>query len=563
MTIEDLLKSKVIENPIKKYKKELVEIVDGGLISKLLSKNKLKKEVAEFGLCLLNLKDNYSSLYVSLGSKELKDFKKWVKTDMWEDKNYFDLLVYFFGAESAKYVKESWNRLPQRMYQSGYGRRSFRAPNNDRFLIVNQINFLRSLLEGPHLYHYQNSVYYNLSIEDQIRYDTEITNSTNQFMLWSAAIDNGSYFQLFEDIIFNKDPNGKVSRNIIKALLNSDRKVCWELVEKLLLAAQRQEGLRQTILEALDETSIGALQYMINVIIDQKLTRFSSVIRAIDTWTGLGWESEKETTVRNVIKLASDYFSNPQSLVKAIQSKNNNEVYMALWVQGALDVEKTVPYLHDLLDNGSVEKKCLALKFAGETHDPYIEMPLYFKALNNDNLQVIAFAMPRMNGLLNANSKSKHYIDNPEYPNFFVKVCSLAESITIKEKVFEGKVFSWLTVKFEKDLLLAAAIYLIGDKNERLELILNQFESLSIDLRTNLTREILKELYSYSYYAIKSTDKNAHIVPTDFQRNFALRILKDRGESLLASAINVLNRVVLKEEELVLFQELLKRKNAT
>ena len=543
MTIEDLLKSKVIENPIKRFKKELEEIVNSNLLSKLFSGTKLKKEVAEFGLALLKLEDNYYSNYISLGSTQAETFATLVKENMWDDKNYYDLLVYFFGEENAAYVKEAWNRLPQKMYQHGYARRSFRAPNHKSYLLVNQINFLRSLLNGPYKYNYQDSTtfYYDLSIEDQIRYDTEISNSVNQFMVWSSAIDLGKegLFQLFEDIIFNKDPHGKVSRNIIKALLNSEKQESWELVEKLLLAAQRQEGLRQTVLEALDETSIGALQYMIRVIIDNKLTRFSSVVRAIDTWTGLGWDSEKETTVRNIIELASGYFSKPETIPTGVKSKNNNEVYMALWVQGVLDVEKTVPYLHELLEKGSAEKKSLALKFAGETNDPYIEMPLYFKALDDENLQVLAFAVPRMNMLLEANARSKFYIENADYPNFFNKVFDLAQKITEKEKTFEGKVFSWLNIKFERDTLFAAAINLVGDNNERLEAVLEHFEGFSINLREKLTRNLLGGFYQYSFYS-SNQQKKQDKVPTDFQRNFALRILKDRGESLVASAICVL-----------------------
>ena len=564
MTIEDLLKSKVIENPIKRFKKELEEIVNSNLVTKLFSKTKLKKEVAEFGLELVKLQDNYYSNYISLGSTEAEKFTTLVKEDMWEDQNYYDLLLYFFGEENAAYVKEAWSRLPQKMYQTGYTRRAFRAPNHKSYLLVNQINFLRSLLNGPYKYNYQDSTtfYYDLSIEDEIRYDTEISNTITKFMVWSAALDSGKdgLFQLFEDIIFNKDPHGKVSRNIIKALLNSEKQENWELVEKLLLAAQRQEGLRQTILEALDETSIGALQYMIKVLIDNKLTRFSSVVRAIDTWTGLGWDSEKETTVRNIIELASGYFSKPETIATGIKSKNNNEVYMALWVQGVLDVEKTVPYLHELLEKGSVEKKSLALKFAGETNDPYIEMPLYFKALEEENLQVLAFAVPRMNALLEANTKSKFYIENTDYPNFFDKVYNLAQSITEKEKTFEGKVFSWLNIKFERDTLYAAAINLVGDNTERLEAVLQHFEGFSINLREKLTRNLLGSFYSYSYYSNQNNQTKTE--PTDFQRNFALRILKDRGESLVASAVNVLKDLSLTEDELAVFQELFKRKNS-
>lgn len=566
MTIEDLLKSKVIENPIKRFKKELEEIVNSNLVTKLFSGKKLKKEAAELGLELVKLPDSYYGNFIGLGSNEAEKFETLIKEDIWEDKNYYDLLVFFFGEQNAVFVKEAWNRLPLKMYQNGYNRRSFRAPNHKKYLVVNQVNFLRSLLNGPNLYSYQDSRanYYDLNLEEQIRFDTEISNASNQFMVWSAAIDlnKENLFQLFEDIIFNKDTHGKVSRNIIKALLNSEKQESWELVEKLLLAAQRQEGLRQTVLEALDETSINALPYMIKVIIDNKLTRFSSVIRAIDTWTGLGWESEKETTVRNIIGLASGYFDNPETIPAGIQSKNNNEVYMALWVQGVLDVQKTVPYLHELLENGSVEKKSLALKFAGETNDPYIEMPLYFKAIDNENLQVLAFAVPRMNALLEANVKSKFYIENPDYPNFFDKVYNLAQTVTEKEKTFEGKVFSWLNIKFERDTLYAAAINLVGDNTERLEAVLTHFEGFSINLREKLTRQILGDFYSYSFYSYNNNTQKEDKIPTDFQRSFALRILKDRGESLVASAIRTLNKLSLTEDELAIFQELFKRKNS-
>lgn len=562
MSIETILQNKKIENSIKRYKKELKDIIETNFISNLLSKKKLKKEVAEFGLELVNLKDNYSDNYVSLGCQELKVFEEYCKEDIWEDKNYFELLIYFFGANSANYVKEAWSRLPFKMYQNGYDRRSFRAPNNKKYLLVTQINFLRSIISTSHTYNYNNNIYYDLTLLEQVRYDNEIANNQNQFMIWSAALDTGNVelYQLMEDIIFNKDAVGKVSRGIIKALLNSNKKECWQLVEKLLLSAQRQEGLRQTVLEALDETSVGALEYMINIIIDNKLTRFSSVIRSIDTWTGLGWEAEKETTVRNIIQFAQQFFAEPETIYQGIQSKNNNEVYMALWVQGVLDVEKTVPYLQELLEKGTIEKKCLVLKFAGETNDPYIEMPLYFKALNDDNLQVLAFALIRLEALLGANTKSKFYINNDDYPDFFYKLYNLSQTITTKEKLFEGKVFSWLNVKFERDSLYSSAINLIGDNSEKLDIILKHFEDFSLVLREKLTREILGDFYCYSFYSLK--DNNPKNNPTDFQRNFAVRILKDRGEALVASAIAVLNKVVISETELVSFEGLYKRKNA-
>ncbi|WP_198519392.1 DUF5724 domain-containing protein [Cellulophaga sp. RHA19] len=66
--------------------------------------------------------------------------------------------------------------------------------------------------------------------------------------------------EVVKDIIQAEDEIGGISRDIIKGLLLTKKEEYWELVAKLLLAAQRQEGLRQTILESIDTTSLGALK---------------------------------------------------------------------------------------------------------------------------------------------------------------------------------------------------------------------------------------------------------------------------------------------------------------
>ncbi|WP_439480646.1 DUF4132 domain-containing protein [Chryseobacterium aquaticum] len=560
MEITEKLNSKKIVDYYKNLRKDLKEQTEKGILSQIFSKPKLKKEVAELGLILLGKEDYREEL--TLGSAKAEKIKTDIKPNIWEDSEYYKLLVYFFG-DHAELVKYAWNKMPFKMYQSGYYRRSFRAPNNENFVFLNQVNLIRNLLQLPSIYSYSNGYsFYNLTLKEQIIYDNELSNNPSQFYIWSAAIDTGNteIYQLIEDIIFNKDSEGKVSRNIIKALLNSDQKHCWELVEKLLLAAQRQEGLRQTVLEALDETSVGALQYMTHVILEHKLTRFSSVVRAIDTWTGLNWEAEKESVVKNIVSLADQYFKNPEQIPAAVKSKNNNEVYMALWVQGVSDVEKTVPYLHELLDKGSVEKKCLAIKFASETGDPYIQMPLYYKAVIDGDLQVLAFSGQSMSALLSANVDSKFYVNNTDYPNFFEKLHELTQKIEAKEKKFEGKIFSWLNATFKKSDLYASMFYLVGEDSEKLDLVLSYFNDFDLSLREQLTRNILGDFYCYSY-SYNFEKKNKKVTP--FQKEFAFKILKDRGESLVASGINVLQQDPLNKEETMVFFDLFKRKGGT
>lgn len=558
MEIAKKLESKkLIKNFYEKQRKDLLEHSEQGVPSSLFPDRPiLTKEVAELGK-LLKGKPNYFER-VNLGSKEAEKLKEYIKADIWDNQDYYNLLIYLFG-ENADLVKYAWNKMQYKMYQNSYSRRSFRAPHREDYIMLNQINFIRSLMIYPCIYSYNGDQNFDLSLEEQIIYDNEFVHNSSHFYIWSAAIDTGNavIYQLIEDIIFNKHPEGKVSLNIIKALLNSEQKKCWELVEKLLLAAQRQEGLRQTILEALDETSVGALEYMINVIIDQKLTRFSSVVRAIDTWTGLGWEAEKESVVKNILSSADHYFKNPDEIPEAMKSKNNNEVYMALWVQGVKDVEKTVPYLHQLFDKGDVEKKCLAIKFAIETADPYIQMPLYYKAVLDGNIEILAFAGYPMSMLLSNNTDSKFFINNSDYPDFFEKLNELTLKTEIKEKKFEGKIFSWLNATFKKSDLYASMFYLVGEDSHKLDTVLSYFDQFDLPLRELLTRNILGEFYCYSLsYGLGKKNKKVNA----FQKEFAFKILKDRGEALIASGINVLLQGPLSKEEIITFFDLFKRK---
>lgn len=559
MEITKKLESKkLIKNFYEKQRKDLLEHSEQGVPSTLFPNRPiLTKEVAELGK-LLKDNPNYF-VQLNLGSKEAERLKDLIKPDIWEDQDHYNLLIYLFD-DKAELVKYAWNKMQYKMYQTHYSRRSFRAPHREEYTIINQVNFIRELMLHPNIFSYdKGDRYFDLSLEEEIIYDNEFTLNSSRFYIWSAAIDNGNtaIYQLIEDIVFNKHPEGKISRNIIKALLNSEQKKCWELVEKLLLAAQRQEGLRQTILEALDETSIGALEYMLNVIIDQKLTRFSSVVRAIDTWTGLGWDAEKESVIKNILSLADHYFKNPEEIPGAIKSKNNNEVYMALWVQAVWDVEKTVPYLHELFDKGDVEKKCLAIKFAIETADPYIQMPLYYKAVLGGNVEVLAFVGDQMSTLLSANTWTKFFINNADYPDFFEKLHELTQKIEIKEKKFEGKIFSWLNATFKKSDLYASMFYLVGEDSNKLDLLLSYFEQFDLSLRELLARNILREFYCYSLsYAVGKKKLKV----TAFQREFAFKILKDRGEALVASGINILLQDPLNKEEIMVFFDLFKRK---
>ncbi|HQU83001.1 MAG TPA: hypothetical protein PKY59_07755, partial [Pyrinomonadaceae bacterium] len=580
MEITELLKKYETPDPVKKIAEELQKVYDGGSLLEKVSNvigrvfgaddekhELLTKETAEIGLLIINrqkdwevLNNNWAIIQpISENDKRHKRLLELIPEEGFKSEELKNLLVYFFGEEKAKFVSHAWDRIPFQMYQTGYARRSFRAPNDRDLYFVNQLNFLINTIPQVYSWSYypkNKRVFYDLRVVEQIKYSFYFQ-QVSLFRLWSAALDLGEkeVFRQMEDIIFNKDEIGKVTREIIKALLNSENPKAWQLVEKLLLAAQRQEGLRQTILEALDETSVGALKYMLKVIVKNKLARFSSVVRAVDVWAGFGWESEREKTVNSFLEKASEYLENAEKIPSAVKSANNMDVYMSLWAQGVYDVEKCAPFLDELYEKGNAEKRALALKFAFETQNRKIRMPLYYKVLDDSDLMVLAWALFGLKMVFQGGADNLQ--EHLKYPDLFEKLHKIVQKIETKEKTFSGKIFTWTSITFNKNDVLSLMIDLIGNDKQRLDTVLEYFDEMSVNLREKMTRHILKDFARYSWEEAKKEEK-----PDDFQRRFAFRLLSDRGEFMVRTAFNALQKEIFTDEELESLQNLLKRKGA-
>lgn len=561
MDAKQFLESREIPDHLKKMAEEL-EAINANKITHPL----LTKEMAALGLLFLlespEEEKDHSFAYrrnVTYKDTRYNLIASLLPANHWNDPAAWNLLVYFFGEEKAAYVKYAWERIPYQMYQVSSARRSFRAPHDPEVYFVNQLNFIIHAVPQASQTTYAPVVKFNcfdLSVVEQVRYDQELQ-SHQLYRVWAAAIDlgNDALLQVMEDIIFNKDSIGKVTRAIIKALLNSEKQPAWVLVEKLLLAAQRQEGLRQTILESLDETGIGALKYMTKVLLDNNMTRFSSVVRAVDVWAGLGWEAEKEATVKQFLEKAHIYLETPALIPEAVQSKNNMEVYMALWAQGVLDVQLTKPYLDELFTNGTTEKRCLALKFAGETKYYNIDMPLFYRALEDKEEVVLGMALTGINLLIY--NRGEHY--DKYFPELFDRLHAIVQRSSGKEKTFTGQVFSWMNVQFDRNAALQVMTHLVLDRQDRLDTMLLYFDEMNVSLRQQLTH------LTFPYHAAwgwnEQTAKDAPEL-TAFQRNFAIRLLKDRAELVVDVAFRALGKEQFTTEEMAVFIELLKRKSA-
>ena len=190
---------------------------------------------------------------------------------------------------------------------------------------------------------------------------------------------------------------------------------------------------------------------MIRVIINHNLARFSSVVRAVDVWAGLGWESERENTVRSFLEKASYYLENEGEIPKGVSSENNADTYMALWAQGVYDVEKTIPFLEELVRTGDAQKRTLAVLFAEQTANYKIRMPIFISVLGDPELQPLGAAAAFIYLTVQIGTNDKYY--NHYYPHLFDMLHTAYKRVTVKEKIFESFIFSWMKIHFEEKKL--------------------------------------------------------------------------------------------------------------
>jgi hypothetical protein len=234
----------------------------------------------------------------------------------------------------APAVEAAWQSLKKSTYQTGYQRKSFRAPDHPLVTLDLREHWLKAILEivqkfqpgvvtVPWLAAWTPHLGYHVDQNDVGR-------------LLAAAIDAGGpqgdeVFDILCRSVTNEHEIGAMGRHVSRALLMASRPEGWELMEKTLLAAQRQEGLRQVILETVDEAHPEAYRRMLRLIHDHDLARFSAVVRAVDVWFGLHWDSASVKVVNRAIESVLGFLNDPSSREKALASREQEAVFLALW----------------------------------------------------------------------------------------------------------------------------------------------------------------------------------------------------------------------------------------
>ena len=265
-----------------------------------------------------------------------------------------------------------WADARYRPYARGWYRMTFRAPGNPECTAESRVTSLTRLLNafGP----YEADPVW-LAIWGARRragtYSWGLAPSEIGGLL-AAAIDLGDpagdeTLATLIEIGNGEHPTGMMGDHVITALLGSARPRAWDFVERWLLAAQRQEGLRQSILEAADEAHPAAFDRMVALILDQKLLRFAAAARAAGLW--LGWRADigaSALTERRLRVLAACRASDADRAA-ALRSAQPWDVYLALRAGGMRDVFATFPEARALLSAPDPGLRAAAVRYAAAT----------------------------------------------------------------------------------------------------------------------------------------------------------------------------------------------------
>ena len=108
------------------------------------------------------------------------------------------------------------------------------------------------------------------------------------WMAAQIAEGNQTVIEYLNNVLTSENNANRLNQGHLQAIAVSGYRPLLELEGKLLLAAKLQEGLRQAIVETMDEGCPESYLHLFSVICDNGLQRFASVKRGIAVSTGIG-----------------------------------------------------------------------------------------------------------------------------------------------------------------------------------------------------------------------------------------------------------------------------------
>jgi hypothetical protein len=366
--------------------------------------------------------------------------------------------------------------------------------------------------------------------------------------LLAGAIDaGGETGQQVQDILVasasGEHETARMGRHVIQALMTCGRPDAWEFVEKLLLSAQRQEGLRQVILESVDEAHPQAFRRMLRLILDENLTRFSSVVRAADTWFGFMWDGSSGIKIQSLLERVARFLDDPAARTAALQESDGETVYLALWSIAFEDVQAAIEPASAVLRSPSVQVRFAATHFLVEALWTS-GIPAIAAMLSDSDLSVAARALDMF---------AIDRTDSVDGGQLFGLIEQLLQRVPKRGQTLDSPLWPWWKRKLDRPAIAAA----LATNASRVpgERLLPYIPDLSPSARADFIRQAAG--------LARPWDSRSHVTPRKLsptERTVVLDLLGDASPEVRAAAFTALASLTLQVDETDRLVSLLARK---
>jgi len=503
---------------------------------------------------LASFKTNESYYYESINNKNELYSTLWTeKTERMTSifsGSEANVLVALLGKEWANKFKKIWDRSPDYIYSSGYERRSFRSKSFDVLYLPSAVTNLDAMIQLV-----ANDFTYEKYFS--VQKDNFFTHNPVISSLLALEIDEGNE-QVLHWIheLFNGDNNaGLMTHEIIKGLLMSHSSQAHKWVGDLLLAAKLQEGLRQTIVECMDEGSKEGFLYLSKVILDHDLVRFSSVVRALDVWTGLGISAQKPAVIKKCLGTGYRCLTEDAYAKECLASNDALLIYIGLWSMAFDDVMSTENPLKHLMSAPDKYKRIVALGFLSQTSVPHFQHILAAPLLADPDDEVKCWVLGNLFSDAERNSirpinwgglikyKEIEGAGSPE--ELFSKLKNMLDHLPRKELVFKESLFPWCQASVSYDqLIVKMLLTFAGNQTDSMvDLMLDYRDKMSAETRSVFIDVFLNK------------------PQTNKQKIAILELMGDKSSSVRSDALRVVEGLPLSQDDYRIIEDLLQYKS--
>ncbi len=461
----------------------------------------------------------------------------------------FSALEHLMNSKCAEIIKNVWGRASLYPYSYGYYRKPFRSVKNTRLYLSHNLELLQEMV-------YSNA-FGEYDLETELRKKREyymFSRLTAEVLAYELDSGNEKVLNIARDIVYGDNQNGIVSRELIYGLLMSRNLEAHKIIGDLLIAAKLQEGLRQAVVESMDEGSREGYLYILKLILDNDLMRFSSVARALNTSTGLLLPPEKPAVLKKCYEIAWDCLNDKNKLVEYSQSSDNLKIYMSLWAAAFDEITDVEQMIKMHTDSEYKYRRLTAMYFLSNSFFPELQNEISIKMLSSDDFETCAWCIKNLFSGCALNSYTLSKPENSTIPSsstqreIYELLKSLLNRLTKKETTFNESVFNWCEIKLTvsdviEKMVLCASIS-EDDTNELIDEILDFKDKMSVDTREGLISHFISK------------------PKTTKQKTYLVEALGDKSSSVRNTANNAIKRLDLSESDFLIIEEFLQYKSA-